>query len=65
MFSKPSVGAAVLATLARLIGVWGDPVEVWETSDGLLATWINLPLPGGAWAERRVLIGNSGFWKHV
>lgn len=65
MFSKPSVGAAVLATLARLVFVWGEPVEARKTSEGLLATWVNLPLRGGAWAERRVMIGNGGFWKHV
>jgi hypothetical protein len=65
MFSKCSVDAAVLAALARLVSVWGNPVEARETPDGLLATWVNLPLRGGAWAERRVLIGSGGFWKHV
>ncbi|RJX22318.1 MAG: hypothetical protein C4575_01780 [Desulforudis sp.] len=65
MFLKCSVGAAVLATLARFVFVWGNPVEARKVPDGLLATWFNLPFPGGGWAERRVLIDNGGFWKHV
>lgn len=36
MFLKCSVGAAVLATLARLVFVWGNPVEARKVSEGLL-----------------------------
>lgn len=53
------------ATLTRLIGVWGEPVETKVFKGSLLATWLNLPISGGGWVERRVLIDEGGFWRHV